>query len=168
MQNDTIIIENAVQLFDYDPETGVVSWKVDVCKGKIKAGTPVRGAMSKGYRVIKLKIGNMAEHRVAWFLHYKKLPECQIDHIDRDRANNRISNLRLAPRNERDNSQNTNLRSDNMTGVAGICWFKLRNKWRARIMVEQKDIHLGLFESFEDAVAARRAAELKYFTFVNP
>jgi len=167
MRNDVIIKELAPQLLDYDAETGTVYWKVDSKRGSVKAGDRA-GCLNLGYRKIKLAKRPIVEHRIVWFLHYGYLPDCQIDHIDRDRANNKISNLRLAPRNEKDNSQNTSVRSHNVSGVTGVNWFKLRNKWRARITVGQKEISLGLFIDFNDAVAARRAAELKYFTFANP
>lgn len=168
MQKDTIIIENAAQLFDYDPETGIVSWKAKVGNGKIKAGDRAGAVRSSGYRVIRLKIGNLFEHRVVWFLHNGVLPDCQIDHINRNKTDNRIQNLRLAPRNEADNLQNLGLRKDNKTGLAGVRWHNSSKKWESRIRVAKVYIYLGVFDSFFDAVCARKSAELKYFTFANP
>jgi|694.fasta_scaffold14904_13 hypothetical protein len=166
MQNDTIIIENAAQLLDYDPETGEMVWKVRK-KGSRGRGKKA-GHASHGYIVVGLTGKRLFGHRIAWFLHYGNLPEQQIDHKDRDRSNNKIDNLRIAENNWFDNHQNRSLPSNNTSGVIGVKWHKVSGKWVAQIQVNKKQIHLGLFESFEDAVAARRAAELKYFTFANP
>ena len=165
MQNDYIIIENAAQLFTYDPETGRISWKISGRRRTVggQAGA-VRGS---GYRQIRLKQGVLCEHRVAWFLYYSVLPECQIDHINRDKADNRIKNLRLALKNEADNMQNLGLRKDNSTGISGVRWHKTSKKWEARILVAKKYVYLGVFSNLFDAACARKAAELEYFTFAN-
>lgn len=168
MLNDHIIVENAAQLFTYDAETGIVRWKNDVGNRKIKVGDRAGAVRSNGYRVIRMQIGSLMEHRVAWFLHHGALPPCQIDHINRDKTDNRITNLRLAPRNEKDNLQNRGVLSNSRSRVTGVRRHKSANKWEARITANGVYIHLGLFENFDDAVAARKAAELKYHTFANP
>ena len=87
----------------------------------------------------------------------------QIDHIHgkESRYDNRKSNLRLATISQ--NGMNKTLQSNNTSGVAGINWDKGREKWRARIKINRREIHLGYFNDFNDAVLARKNAEKKYF-----
>ena len=165
MLNDHIIVENAAKLLTYDPETGDMVWKVRK-KGGRGLGKKA-GYISHGYVMIGLGGKHLFGHRIAWFLHYGYLPEQQIDHKDRNRANNRIDNLRVTENNWADNHQNRSLPSNNTSGVIGVKWHKASGKWAAQIQVNRKQIHLGLFEKFDDAVAARKAAEIKYFTFAN-
>lgn len=86
-----------------------------------------------------------------------------IDHIHgkETRYDNRKSNLREATHSQ--NNMNKGLQSNNTSGVVGVGWYSKTNKWRAHIMVDRKFIHLGLFDSFENAVKARKEAEEKYF-----
>lgn len=85
------------------------------------------------------------------------------DHIDHNPFNNVRSNLR--PCTQQQNTFNGKLGKNNKTGVTGVAVFSLskQNPWRARIMVNHKEIHLGCFPTFEDAVKARLEAEKKYF-----
>lgn len=85
----------------------------------------------------------------------------EIDHIFQKREDNRKSQLRFATSAE--NSRNVGLRSNNTSGVTGVDWAKREQKWRARIRFNNKEIHLGLFKNFNDAVKARKDAEIKYF-----
>lgn len=85
-----------------------------------------------------------------------------VDHKDRDGLNNRRSNLRSATHKQ--NCENFGLRKDNISGCKGVSWDKQLSKWRARIKHNYKTIHLGVFEDLDDAIAARKKAERKYFT----
>ena len=85
-----------------------------------------------------------------------------VDHINGDRLDNRRGNLRFA--NNAENMRNrTKLPAHNASGVIGVGWYKKTGRWKARITVNYKDIHLGYFTSFEDAVAVRKQAEKDYF-----
>lgn len=86
-----------------------------------------------------------------------------IDHKfgEKSRNDNRKSNLRIATRQE--NNRNHKVCIMNTSGVTGVTWDKNRNKWIAQIHINNKNIHLGRFISFEDAVKARKKAEEKYF-----
>ena len=90
-------------------------------------------------------------------------PKYDIDHINGEssRYDNRKSNLRVCSHSQ--NMMNAKIRSDNTSGVKGVSWFSKGNKWSAYIFVDKKKIHLGLFTEFEEAVAARKEAEEKYF-----
>lgn len=98
-------------------------------------------------------------HRVIWALHHDEWPTHEIDHINGVKDDNRIVNLRDVSHIE--NSRNTRRSSNNTSGHMGVGWNKARGKWEARIKVGRQ-IYLGLFDVFEDAVAARKAAEIKY------
>lgn len=89
----------------------------------------------------------------------------EIDHIDRNRANNRKSNLRFC--SDKENSINHSLRKDNISGVVGVRLLK-NDKWAARITINNKEVHLGVFENFDDAVKTRLKAEEKYFKEFAP
>ena len=80
----------------------------------------------------------------------------EIDHIDLDRLNNRKSNLRVC--SHRANQCNQPLQKNNTSGVAGVQYYGPRGKFTARIKVCQKDIHLGYYKTFEEAVQARNVA----------
>jgi hypothetical protein len=82
------------------------------------------------------------------------------DHVNRNRLDNRKSNLRMCTVSE--NNKNKGMRSDNKSGYKGVHWDKRNKKWRARIVLDKKSIHLGLFSSIEYAVKAYDEASPKY------
>ncbi len=99
-------------------------------------------------------------HRIIWLLATKEWPKEQIDHINGNRSDNRICNLRDASSGE--NGRNRKRQNDNKTGVSGVTWSNAHLKWRARIHVNGKRLHLGYYENIEDAIAVRKEAEAKY------
>jgi hypothetical protein len=138
-------------LLDYDPETGVFTWKA--------RGT-VAGCESRGYLVIRIGRTTQRAHRLAWLLTYGEWPS-QIDHRDGNRSNNAISNLRLASTAQ--NSQNAKLRADSSTGFKGVSVCNFTGRFRAYINVDNKRVHLGRFNTAEEAGEAYKAAALKHF-----
>lgn len=99
------------------------------------------------------------KHRLLFKMYYGYDPD-EIDHIDHNRLNNSISNLRDVSRAE--NMKNVSNQKSNTSGVRGVGFDKSRNKWAARIEVDRKIYHLGRYDTFEEAVAERRAAEFEY------
>ncbi len=85
----------------------------------------------------------------------------EVDHIYHINYDNRKEFLRITTHNQ--NMMNQKLKSNNTSGVAGVSWNKKLNKWRARITVKYKEIHLGYFNNIEEAIIVRKQAELKYF-----
>lgn len=83
------------------------------------------------------------------------------DHADRNELNNRRANLR--PATPAENARNRSVSKANNSGVIGVGWHKLTNKWRSRIKIDGKSIELGLFADKTDAIKARLRAEQKYF-----
>lgn len=87
-------------------------------------------------------------------------PQEQIDHINHIRTDNRIVNLRKASNTE--NSRNASIGSNNTSGAVGVWFEKRRNAWVAEIKVDRRKIHIGQFDTFDAAVAARKAAEVEF------
>jgi len=99
-------------------------------------------------------------HRVVARMFLGETPEgMEIDHIDRDRANGSLSNLRYVTSSQ--NKMNSKLRKDNASGAKGVCWNKNSQKWMAYVKREGVGIHLGYFEDKGDAIRARDEAARK-------
>ena len=148
------------ELLHYDPETGIFTRKVRTSP-RVKAGDIAGSQGGGGYLLIRVCSRKYQAHRLAWLYVYGEWPEDQIDHINRDRADNRIANLREVTNKQ--NQQNASKRSDNTSGYPGVSWYKLDSKWAAKIRHNQKLIHLGCYNAIEEAVAARKAAEKLYW-----
>lgn len=148
-------LESLKERLRYEPETGKMIWQKP--RGRVFAGDEAGAVLSNGYRYVNLDKKLFLAHRLAWFMMTGKWPSHQIDHINRDRADNRWANLRSAT--ARENSLNQKLRCTNKSGVCGVSWSKKGRCWRADITVHGKRMMLGRFDRFDDAIAARRAAE---------
>ena len=156
------VAAEARRLFFYNAETGLILRRCYWMGKNVgeEAGTQRTDADGMTYRSVSIKYKIFMSHRVAWLLHYGRWPAMQIDHKDGDGLNNRIGNLSEVT--NRQNSMNMKLFKTSKTGVAGVRWHPAAKKWNARIKCGQKEVYLGLFESFEDAVRARKEAESKY------
>ena len=146
------------ELFTYDSETGVLTWKKEVSRKRV-AGKEAGTVHGEGYRTVGIDYRRYFVHRIIWKLVTGDDPD-EIDHIDGNRSNNKINNLRSVCRKE--NKKNVKKPSNNTSGTIGVCFDATNAKWFAYIKVNQRFINLGLFNLFEEAVTARRAAELKY------
>ncbi|MCV5094213.1 HNH endonuclease [Escherichia coli] len=101
------------------------------------------------------------EHRIIWEMHNGPIPEgMEIDHIDHNKVNNHIENLRLVTC--QDNNHNRSRNHNNKSGCAGVYWLERLRKWCAVIRINGKLKHLGVFKSKDDAIKARQEAEIKY------
>jgi hypothetical protein len=132
----------------YDPETGKF-WREAGCVNP-----------TNGYRHIQFQGKQHMEHRVAWFLHYGEWPEDLIDHINGNRADNRICNLRLATAQE--NSRNRKRPSNNTSGHKGVSWIGHYQGWQATIKFDGKNKFLGRFPTAEEAADAYNKAALQH------
>jgi hypothetical protein len=144
----------------YDQETGIFTWKVSTAFA-IKVGSVAGGPGHRGYLYIGIRKRLYAAHRLAWMYVHGAWPKGQIDHINRSSADNRITNLRDVSVKQNGHNRRTN--SDNTSGHTGVTWRKQKSKWNAYIKHNYKRVNLGYFENLEDAVAARKAGELKYW-----
>ncbi|AUE23479.1 HNH endonuclease [Escherichia phage vB_EcoS_HSE2] len=148
--------------FRYDTNTGKLYWRV-TNSNRAPAGSEVAAVRNWGYVCVRLHGRTFQAHRIIWDMmkpENKLQPGEEIDHIDHNRENNLLSNLRKTTRKE--NSRNLSLARNNTSGVTGVRFDKSRGKWRAEIKVKKRVIHLGRFETIDDAIAARKAAEVKY------
>lgn len=159
------------ELLRYDAETGHLIWlsrpETDFAttawakqwqrryEGKT-AGYVGRGSL--GYVVICIGRRTYLGHRIAWALHFGGWPKGQIDHINGDRSDNRISNLRDVP--PVINSRNCSIWKTNNSGVLGVCFFEKTGRWRATIG-RGPGAYIGMFDTRDEAVAARKAAEAR-------
>jgi hypothetical protein len=161
----TIPIAELKKSLDYNPETGIFLRKIDPSvRGSLRArwgNKPTSPNPNKhGYLLVSVGAVQFLAHRVAWAIHYGEWPQGQIDHINHCRSDNRISNLRVV--NDAGNKKNMSLRTDNKSGCAGVSWRENRQKWRARIHVDGKEVCLGHFENKESAIAVRAKALKEY------
>ena len=85
-----------------------------------------------------------------------------VDHINRNKLDNRKCNLRKVTKSE--NAMNSKVYCTSKTGIKGVCWYKAYKKWSANIMIDYKNKFLGYFDDIDDAKKARYEAELKYHT----
>lgn len=156
--------EKLHMLLSYAPETGKFTWKVNRCGGAI-AGQNAGSINSKGYLSICIDNERYLAHRLAWFYVNKKWPLSQIDHINREKSDNKIKNLREVVCSE--NMQNKAMHPNNTSGYRGVDWHKQSGKWRARIGVMGKQKNLGMFATAEEAYKAYKSA-VKQFHTCNP
>ena len=153
--------EEADALFKYDPETGVITHRVDRGRGgRLKAGTEAGSLNSIGYRQVQVGRKKYYTHRLAWLLSTGAWPPAEIDHLNGVKDDNTLSNLRAVTNSE--NHKNLKRRADNTTGVTGVCWYSRDKTWDVRINTDGVLKYLGRFEDFDDAVRVRKAAELKH------
>lgn len=159
-----LTVERIRQLIEYRPETGLFYWLVNRNShgGKAKAGA-IAGTPSDGYVQIGIDGRHYKAQRLAWLLMTGSFPPKGkvIDHINRDRADNRWANLRLADRTQ--NCINSGPNPRNTSGVRGVSWSRAKRAWDARISFRGKTILLGTHELIESAIHARKLAEQRYF-----
>jgi hypothetical protein len=154
-----VSVERLRSLLDYDSETGVFTWRTG--RGGTVSGA-IAGSFDKdGYRIICVDYRRYPAHRLAWLWAHGVLPQNMIDHANRDPSDNRLVNLR--PANKSENARNSRARANSTSGVIGVSWSKQAKKWWAYVSFNRKQHHLGLFNRFDDAVAARKAAEVEHF-----
>lgn len=145
------------EVLHYCPETGVFTW-LNVRKGQT-AGYLIRKQEGKHYLQIRIRKDRYLVHRLAFLYMTGSFPDGQVDHINGCGTDNRWSNLRDVP--SIDNTRNRRLPCTNKSGVIGVRWSASANRWLAQISDKGKQIHLGSFCCKEDAVAARKTAELE-------
>lgn len=140
--------ERLKELLSYDPDTGEF----------FRDGKLVGSNNGNGYKRITINGHKYYSHRLAWFYVYGYLPEHGIDHINRIKDDNQISNLREV--SQSCNIRNANGRSNSTSGIKGV--HKNHSNWVAQITVGSKTFHLGTFSTLFAAAKARVAAEEKY------
>lgn len=152
--------EQVRAIFDYDDENGWLIRKKDEFGRVVNRPCGHKPSRSHGYGVVGIDGRRYLTHRIIWLLVHGTWPDEELDHIDQNKMNNRIENLRPATRAE--NCQNQGLRRNNSLGYSGVSWNKATKKFKAYIMVDNKEIYLGLFDIVEEAFLAYQLAKIKY------
>ena len=174
-----IDIEILRSLIDYNPETGSMTWRqrpkelfsefrshraCSIWNNKY-AGTPALSNIGdQGYMRGRIFKQDYKAHRVAWAVYHGYWPKV-IDHIDGDRLNNRMSNLRETDLSG--NARNSSIGAKNTSGHLGVGWITREKKWNASIKVNGKKISLGNYSEKSDAIKARKEAESEYGFHIN-
>lgn len=165
------------ELLTYNPDTGELFWKHRDTKwfphGRFAKTWNTRFANNKAFTSVDSAgyfrgsvFGDpYLAHRVAWAVYYGAWPSKFIDHIDGNKINNRLDNLRDVTVS--DNGKNTKKPHHNTSGCVGVYWHKYRKKWCAFIKVNGKQKHLGIFKDKNSAIAARKDAEVQYGFHAN-
>lgn len=140
------------ELLNYDKDTGIFTWKKRT-SNRIKIGSIAGNLHCRGYIELKVNGIRCLAHRLAWLYEHGELPKL-IDHINGDRKDNKIFNLR--PASYAENSYNSKVRVDNKSGVRCVSWNKRSNKWEVRIKLNGK---LHSFGSYKDLSLATIVAD---------
>lgn len=137
------------ELFDYDPEEGVLRWRISA--GKAKAGNIAGRTSPRGYRKVTIYYHSYLEHRLAWLHYYGEWPKQQIDHINRNPSDNRISNLRDVSIS--DNALNR--KRERYSNAKGVSFIKCKGRWRATLCLPTRtQKYIGSFVTEAEARAA--------------
>lgn len=152
------------ELLEYNPDTGLFVWRASC--GTARGGDVAGGSHGNGYLRIRLGRGRYYAHRLAFLYMTGGFPAAEVDHINRDRADNRWTNLR--PASSSQNKANRGLQRNNASGHRGVYWHGQNHNWVAEGKVLGRKIHLGVFDRLEDAArAAERWREDKFGAFVT-
>ncbi len=168
--------ETLRKLLRYEPETGKLFWRergidwfedgghtaqhnMRSWNSRYAGKEALTAVNTDGYRRGTIFGTRYYAHRIIWTIVHGEWPQDELDHINGNPSDNRLENLRVVTHQE--NGRNQKLYCSNTSGVVGVSWHKRDETWRAEIKVDGKKIHLGYFDSFDDAVAARAAAEIE-------
>lgn len=158
---DDIPVDTLKQLLECDAQAGTLSWKSrpvemfpDARAAKVwntrYAGGPAGSQRHDGYWSVRIFGRGYLKHRIIWAMCHGDWPKEEIDHISTDPSDNSINNLRVATRSL--NEANKKLRADNPSGAKGVR--KRGRRWAARIRKDGRDIHIGCFDTIDQASAA--------------
>jgi hypothetical protein len=158
-----------VTLLDYNPDSGIFVWKKRSSDNSYSerimnsfnsrlSGKEAGTVTPNGYRRIIILGHSMSAHTLAWIYTTGEPPTGEIDHINGNRDGNRFCNMRNVSRLE--NMRNKSLYKNNSTGCIGVS--PEGKGWKSRIRIEGVEVYLGYFSVLQDAVSARKKAEIKY------
>lgn len=143
-------------LFDY--KNGELIWKFTL-GSKGKKGNPAGSIRLDGYKKVGISGKVYLIHRLIYMWHYGDSPE-YVDHINGNRLDNRIENLRAATKSQ--NCQNQKTPVNNTSGIKNVSWNKRKKKWCVALKANLKDIHIGYFDDIELADLVAQEARDKY------
>lgn len=143
----------------YNPEDGTLVYRIKL--GRRSKGSLVGKQHNQGHLCTTIDKKYASLHRIIYTMHFGQIPAgYHVDHIDGDKTNNRVSNLRAVPAVE--NMRNKPHQKNNTTGVMGVYYDQRYKRWYAKISIMGKLLHLGTFKDKKDAIEARSLAETQY------
>lgn len=145
------------ELFSYDKLTGLFTRTTS--RGGRIIGSVAGYINNRGYIQIKVDKVDYRAHRLAWMYEYGEFPKHEIDHINHNRSDNRIVNLRDLTHSE--NQRNCSATKNSILPM-GVCFKKAAGKYQARIMANGKRVHLGYFNTISEAKKVRQLANVKH------
>jgi len=151
------------ELFDYDEKTGDLIWKKKTSShSRVTIGSVAGTLHHDGYITIIINRKQYQAHRLVWIYCNGDVltKDIHIDHINHKRNDNSISNLRTV--SNRDNAKNRKVSKVNTSGVLGVNYSKRDKHWVVRINTDDERKFIGTFKNFDEAVKARKEAEMKY------
>jgi hypothetical protein len=158
IQGSPLDMERIRQRLSYEPETGEFTWLCNLKGSAARVGARAGCKRSDGYCSVVIDGRRIYSHRLAWMFEVGEIPDgMEIDHIDHNPSNNRISNLRLVTKTG--NRKNRSRDSRNKSGVNGVHWAPHANAWSAQIRSNRKTTHIGYFKNLDEAKTARLSAE---------
>lgn len=146
------------ELLSYDAETGLLTWKFS--RGSRKAGSEAGGMGSQGYMTISIDGRLYKSHRVVMVIAGFDVDGMQVDHINGNRSDNRLCNLRVV--NQNGNARN--IRTATARSRSGVLGVRIRGsgKWEAQLSINNKNYRLGTFDTKEEAYSAYVQAKRKH------
>jgi len=158
MASANITHSQLLELLSYDENSGQFQWLKS--QGRTSAGSRAGTIHSLGYRIIGIDGSLYRANRLAWFYVTKEWPAGVVDHINRDKSDDRFANLRDV--SHRTNCINRGCQKNNTSGITGVRFEKQSGKWFAYIKAHGKMRSLGRFDTMDLAIIARRVAEQSY------
>jgi hypothetical protein len=146
------------ELLDYNKDTGIFTWKQRT-SNRVKVGSIAGNLNSNGYIELSVKGHRTLAHRLAWLYEHGELP-ILIDHINGDKKDNKICNLRSATYAE--NAYNSKVRSDNKSGVRCVSWDKAKQSWEVRVKLDGKLKHFGNYKNLDEAAKIAEQTRKKH------
>lgn len=159
-QDFTLTYEYLHELFEY--RDGDIYRKKSV--SSLGRAYKKAGCLGKsGYLQTVINKKHYSNHRLIFLMHHGYLPVSpkMVDHINGNKLDNRIENLRESTRSQ--NAMNCKIRKTNTTGYKNVYWAKARNKWQVSVKVEGKNKHIGFFDDINLAKLAAQEARNKYY-----
>lgn len=159
------------ECFLYDAASGHLIWKARPlhhfknetgmkCVNARMAGLRAQSSLNGRYYITSINSKFYLCHRIVWCMHYGYWPDGDIDHINGNKLDNRIENLRFVDRSQ--NMSNVGMQKNNKSGFIGVFWASRTRKWQAVVAHKKKNIYIGTFDCPVQAAKAYNEAVLKY------